>query len=62
MTLGGLRGKPSAERSRNEALGHGDAVVDAHRYQVALRAMTQLDGNASAQLVVESMLIQMQGA
>jgi DNA polymerase III subunit delta' len=51
-----------AERSRGEALGHGNAVVDAHRYQLALRAMSHLDGNASAQLVVESMLIQMQGA
>jgi DNA polymerase-3 subunit delta' len=51
-----------AERSRDEALRQGSAVVDAHRYQVALRAMSQLDGNASAQLVVESMLIQMRGA
>jgi len=29
---------------------------------MALKAMSQLDGNASAQLVVESMLVQMRGA
>jgi DNA polymerase-3 subunit delta' len=32
------------------------------RYQLALAAIRQLDGNASAQLVVESLLIKMRGA
>jgi DNA polymerase-3 subunit delta' len=32
------------------------------RYQLALNAIRQLDGNASAQLVVESMLVKMRGA
>jgi DNA polymerase-3 subunit delta' len=51
-----------AERARQDALDGGDPVPGALRYQLALRAMAQLDGNASAQLVVESMLVQMRGA
>ncbi len=38
------------------------ADVAAQRYQLALGAMRQLDGNASAQLVIESLLIRMRGA
>jgi hypothetical protein len=39
-----------------------DADVAASRYQLALTALEQLDGNASAQMVVESLLIRMRGA
>jgi DNA polymerase-3 subunit delta' len=38
------------------------AEIAATRYAMALLAATQLDGNASAQLVVESMLVHMRGA
>ena len=51
-----------AEKARAAALEGGDPVPGALRYQMALKAMSQLDGNASAQLVVESMLVQMRGA
>lgn len=51
-----------ADRSRGEALEGGGALSDANRYRMALAALAQLDGNASAQLVVESMLIRMRGA
>ena len=51
-----------AEQSRREALEGGAALVPANRHRLALGAASQLDGNASAQLVVESMLIRMRGA
>jgi DNA polymerase-3 subunit delta' len=51
-----------AEQSRREALEGAMAVALANRFSLALRALRQLDGNASAQLVVESMLIRMRGA
>ncbi|MEO6418829.1 MAG: DNA polymerase III subunit delta' [Polyangiaceae bacterium] len=52
-----------AEQAR-ELAGAGDARADAAvaRYRLALVAARQLDGNASAQLVVESMIIRMRGA
>jgi DNA polymerase-3 subunit delta' len=48
-----------AEESCDEALHDGPAVSAANRYRLALTALRQLDGNASAALVVESMLIRM---
>jgi DNA polymerase-3 subunit delta' len=42
--------------------GLREAETDASRYRMALAAILQLDGNASAQLVVESMLARMRGA
>jgi len=42
--------------------GHRGAETDASRYRMALAAIAQLDGNASPQLVVESMLARMRGA
>ncbi len=52
-----------AEQAR-ELAGANDARADAAiaRYRLALVAARQLDGNASAQLVVESMIIRMRGA
>jgi DNA polymerase-3 subunit delta' len=52
-----------AEQAR-ELASSGDARADAAvaRYRLALAAARQLDGNASAQLVVESMIIRMRGA
>ncbi len=41
--------------------GLREAETDASRYRMALAAIAQLDGNASAQLVVESMLAKMRG-
>jgi DNA polymerase-3 subunit delta' len=48
-----------AETANREAREGGPAVGPANRYRLALAALRQLDGNASAQLVVESMLIRM---
>ena len=45
-----------ATQNAHDGIG---TVTPANRYQLALRALRQLDGNASAQLVVESMLIRM---
>ena len=47
-----------------EAAARDDRAADVAslRYQIALGALQQLDGNASAQLVVESLLIRMRGA
>jgi DNA polymerase III subunit delta' len=42
--------------------GSPGAETDASRYTLALDAVTQLDGNAGAQFVVESMLARMRGA
>jgi hypothetical protein len=42
--------------------GAAGAERDASRYRLALAAVGELDGNASAQLVVESMLARMRGA
>ena len=42
--------------------GRREAETDASRYRMAIVAIGQLDGNASAQLVVESMLARMRGA
>ncbi len=42
--------------------GHAGAETDAARYTLALDAVMQLDGNAGAQFVVESMLARMRGA
>jgi DNA polymerase-3 subunit delta' len=42
--------------------GLREAETDASRYRMALAAIVQLDGNASAQLVVESMMAKMRGA
>jgi DNA polymerase-3 subunit delta' len=42
--------------------GQREAETDASRYRMALAAIAQLDGNASPQLVVESMLARMRGA
>ncbi len=51
-----------AELSCQEVKGGGSGLAQANRYRMALAALTQLDGNASAQLVTESMLIRMRGA
>jgi DNA polymerase-3 subunit delta' len=47
-----------------KAAGEDERTADvaAARYQLALAAMRQLDGNASAQLVVESLMIRMRSA
>ena len=42
--------------------GRAGAEADATRYGLALDAVEQLDGNAGAQFVVESMLARMRGA
>jgi DNA polymerase-3 subunit delta' len=52
-----------AERANEAAReGRAGAETDAARYGLALDAVTQLDGNAGAQFVVESMLARMRGA
>jgi len=48
-----------AEDARREAAEGGPAVSPANRYRQSLAAQRQLDGNASAQLVIESMLLRM---
>jgi DNA polymerase-3 subunit delta' len=45
-----------------ETLGSRAGEVAAARYSLAIAAIEQLDGNAAAQLVVESMLIRMRNA
>ncbi len=51
-------------RETRETATRADVHADlaAARHQLALAAAKQLDGNASAQLVVESMLVRMRGA
>jgi DNA polymerase-3 subunit delta' len=52
-----------ASKARASAGAPGrDADVAGAQYQLALAAMRQLEGNASAQLVVESLLIRMRAA
>jgi len=52
-----------AERALSAAReGRAGAETDASRYGLALDAIQQLDGNAGAQFVVESMLARMRGA
>ncbi len=51
-----------AEEARDEAQRGASGLVPATRYRMALAALGQLAGNASPQLVVESMLIRMRGA
>jgi DNA polymerase-3 subunit delta' len=46
----------------NASSASRDADAAAARYQLAMSAMRQLDGNASAQLVVESLLVRMRSA
>jgi DNA polymerase-3 subunit delta' len=48
-----------AENARSEASLGGPAMSPANRYGETLTAQRQLDGNASAQLVIESMLLRM---
>jgi hypothetical protein len=47
-----------------EAVGRQDGAADlaARRHALALAALQSLDGNASAQLTIESMLIRMRSA
>jgi DNA polymerase-3 subunit delta' len=60
--IGALAGA-LAERARTSA-GAQDSVADvaAARHALALAALEQLDGNASAQLAMESMLLKMRSA
>ena len=52
-----------AARASASAEGEGrDADVAGARYQLALAAMRQLEGNATAQLVVESMMVRMRAS
>ncbi len=54
-------GERLAEDARREALEGDPALRPANRHRHGLVARRQLDGNASAQLVIESMLIRMRG-
>ena len=52
-----------AARACASSDGEGrDADVAGARYQLALAAMRQLEGNASAQLVVESLMVRMRAS
>ncbi len=51
-----------AEQACAEAKSGAGALTPANRYRIALAALTQLRGNASPQLAVESMLLRMRGA
>jgi DNA polymerase-3 subunit delta' len=58
LTLAARLGDRAIDAAR---AGLREAETDASRYRMALAAIAQLDGNASAQLVVESMLARMRG-
>jgi DNA polymerase-3 subunit delta' len=52
-----------AARACGAAAAEGrESDADGARYQLALAAMRQLEGNASAQLVVESLMVRMRSS
>ena len=57
--LGAFAVALAARATRGAAGGGPEADRDAARYSLALAAMSQLDGNAAPQLVIESMLARM---
>jgi DNA polymerase-3 subunit delta' len=61
LLLGAIGQRLATDAARDVADGRA-GVTPARQHTLALRALAQLDGNASAQLVVESMLIRMRGA